>query len=118
MLQAFRIAVACCALFFAYAGPAEARRVALVIGELPLDSPPIDAAAVAEALNALLSGTAAPREDLRLDDFRLPVYDLLRGTAAADVGVVFSSGNDVLLCGRATATDAGAWCVHLFFTGG
>jgi hypothetical protein len=117
MLHAFRIALPCCALFLAYAGPAEARRVALVIGELPLDSPPAGTTAVAEALFALLPGTAT--EDLRLDDFRLPVYELLRKAAAADViGVVFHSGNEVLLCGRSAATDAGVWCATVLFTQG
>jgi len=111
MLCVFRIAVICCALVFVHAGPAEARRVALVIGDLPLENPIPDAAAVAEALEKL----QLDEKSFGLDDFRLPLYQLLRETAEADVGVFFGAGAEVLTCHRG-AVGEGASCGLVFFT--
>jgi hypothetical protein len=115
MLCAFRIAVMCSALFFLHAGPAEARRVALVIGDAPFASPLTDAAAVAEALQDALTPERSLGRDEGLDHFLVSLYRLLRETGYAEVGVLFGTGATVLACRRGGAVGEEASCGILYF---
>ena len=117
MLCAFRIAVTCCALFFLPAGPAEARRVALVIGEGPyLASPVTDAAAVAEALREALKTGAALDGDAALDRFLPSIYRLLRETEGAEIGVFFGTGARALACSRGGVVGEEGSCATFYFS--
>lgn len=115
MLCAFRLAVMCSALFFLHAGPAEARRVALVIGDAPLASPLTDAAAVAEALKDTLMPERSLREE-GLDHFFFSLYRLVRETDGAEVGVFFGRGARTLACHRGGAFGEEASCAIFYFT--
>ena len=115
MLCAFRIAVMCSALFLLHAGPAEARRVALVIGDSPLASPVTDAAAVAEALNDALTPERSLTSVEGLDHFLFSLYRLLPETDGAEVGVLFGAGARSLACGRGGAFGEDASCAIFYF---
>jgi hypothetical protein len=115
MLCAFRLAVMCSALFFLHAGPAEARRVALVIGDAPLASPLTDAAAVAEALKDALMPERSLSEE-GLDHFLFSLYRLVRETEGAEVGVFFGTGARALACHRGGAFAEEASCATFYFT--
>ena len=76
-------------------GPAEARRVALVIGKAdykvgPLANPVNDAAAVAEAFEKQLKfDKVLLRTNLGAEAFRAALLELSRETSGADLGVVY-----------------------------
>jgi len=113
MLCAFRIAVMSGALFFLHAAPAEARRVALVIGEAPLASPLTDAAAVAEALKNAFE--RSPDGAFGIDPFLLSLYRLVQEAEGAEIAVFFGTGASVLACHRGGPFGEEASCATLYF---
>ena len=96
------------ALLGAIAGilPAEARRVALVIGNAeyrigPLANPVHDAAAVAETLEKRLKfDTVLLRPNLSLDGFRAALREMAAQSRGAELGVVFFAGHGIETGGR------------------
>jgi hypothetical protein len=100
-----RLVAVCLAFAALAAGPAEARRVALVIGNAdyrvgPLQNPVKDAAAVAEAFEALHFDKIILKQNLAIDGFRAALGELARETADADLGVVYFAGHGVEVGGR------------------
>jgi uncharacterized caspase-like protein len=100
------IGAACWALAVAFAGPAEAKRVALVIGNTdykvgPLANPGNDAAAIAEALERQLKfDTVILKRNLGADAFRAALRELARQALGAEYGVVFFAGHGIEVDGR------------------
>lgn len=100
------VVVVCCAVVGLHALPAEARRVALVIGNAaykvePLLNPLNDAAAVAEALGRQLKfDKVILRKDLGLDGFRAALRELAREATGAELGVIFFAGHGMEVAGR------------------
>jgi len=102
-----RLALLIC---FAVAGlnmtPAEARRVALVIGNaehqfLPvLKNPVNDATAMAEALEKLNFDKVILKKDLGIEGFRTALRELSREAQGAEVGMIFFAGNGIQVDGR------------------
>jgi hypothetical protein len=94
------------ALAFASAGPADARRVALVVGNTdykvgPLANPGNDAAAVAEVLERQLKfDTVILKRNLGADAFRAALRELARQALGAEFGVVFFAGHGIEVDGR------------------
>jgi hypothetical protein len=115
MLCAFRIAVMSGALFFLHAAPAEARRVALVIGEAPLASPLTDAAAVAEALKNAFEREHSPEGAFGNDPFLLSLYQLVQEAEGAEIAVFFGTGANVLACHRGGSFGEEASCATFYF---
>jgi hypothetical protein len=104
----------CSALIFLHAGPAEARRVALVSGYAPLGNPVTDAAAVAEALKDALT----PERSLAsegLDHVLFSLYRLTRETDDAEVGVFLGTGAGAPACHRGGAFGEEASCALSYF---
>src|SRR5262245_52803611 len=88
----------CCALALLQAGPAEAKRVALVVGNAdykvgPLQNPVNDAAAVADAFEALHFDKVILKQNLSLDGFRAALGEMSRASAGAELGVVYFAGH-------------------------
>jgi peptide/nickel transport system substrate-binding protein len=85
---------------------AEARRVALVIGNAeykigPLANPLNDAAAVAEALErALKFDRVILKRNLGFNDFRAALAELSREAVGADLGAVYFAGHGIEVNGR------------------
>ena len=115
------IGAICCTLVLAYAGPAEARRVALVIGNAdykigPLQNPGNDATAVAELLEKQLKFEKVfLKRNIGYDGFRSALQEFSREAAGADVGVVYFAGHGTEVNGKnflipvdATLTKASA----------
>lgn len=96
----------CCAVAGLNMAPAEARRVALVIGNAEhkflsvLQNPVTDATAVAEALEKLNFDKVMLRTDLGFEGFRAALRDLSREAKGADAAVVFFAGNGIEVDGR------------------
>jgi formylglycine-generating enzyme required for sulfatase activity len=96
------------AAFCALAGlvPAEARRVALVIGNAdykagPLTNPVRDAEAVAAAFEKQLGfDKVILRKNLAFDGFRAALQELAREAAGAELGVVYFAGHGLEVNGR------------------
>jgi uncharacterized caspase-like protein len=92
-------ALLCCAVVGLQALPAEARRVALVIGNAQyqhgalLRNPINDATAVAEAFEKLKFDKVALRKDLDRRAFVEALAEMARETADADIGVVYFAGH-------------------------
>jgi uncharacterized caspase-like protein len=92
-------ALICCAMVGLHALPAEARRVALVIGNAQyqhgavLKNPINDATAVAEAFEKLKFDKVALRKDLDRRAFVEALAEMGRETADADIGVVYFAGH-------------------------
>jgi hypothetical protein len=88
------------------APPAEARRVALVIGNAdyrigPLANPLNDAGAVAEAFEKHLKfEKVILRRNLNGDAFRAALRELARETSGAEIGVVYFAGHGIEVAGR------------------
>jgi uncharacterized caspase-like protein len=106
MLQVIRItALICCLGAGLNAYPAQANRMALVIGNanhhhLPaLKNPINDATDVAEAL-AKLDFKVTLRKDAGFGDMLTALRDLSRATKDAEVAVVYFAGNGIELNGR------------------
>jgi len=88
-----------------HVGPAEARRVALVIGNAdykvgPLGNPANDADAVAAAFNGLGFDLVLLRKNLGVEGFRTVLSEVARESAGADVAVVFFAGHGTERDGR------------------
>jgi uncharacterized caspase-like protein len=98
--------VACWALAAAVASPADARRVALVIGNAdytiaPLQSPVSDAVAVAEAIQQHLGfDKVVLRRNLGAEAFRGALREMAHETRGAEVGVVYFAGHGIEVGGR------------------
>jgi branched-chain amino acid transport system substrate-binding protein len=86
--------------------PADARRVALVIGNSeykvgPLTNPGRDAAAVAEALEKQLKfDKVILRRNLSGDGFRAALREIARESAGAEFGVIYFAGHGIEVAGR------------------
>jgi uncharacterized caspase-like protein len=85
--------------------PAEARRVALVIGNAaykvgPLGNPVNDATAVAAALSKLGFDKVILKKNLGVDGFRAALGEMARETVGADVGLVYFAGHGTEVAGR------------------
>jgi uncharacterized caspase-like protein len=98
------VGVFCCVLGL-LAGPAEARRVALVIGNADykvgaLENPVHDAAAVAKAFEALGFDKVALKENLGADDFRAALMEMSHESTGAELGVVYFAGHGVEVAGH------------------
>jgi uncharacterized caspase-like protein len=100
------LAAAFCILAAPHAPPAEARRVALVIGNAaykigPLRSPVDDATAVAEAFEKQLKfDKVILGKNLGAEAFRWALRELAREAKDADIGVVYFTGHGVEGDGR------------------
>jgi uncharacterized caspase-like protein len=100
------LVAACWTLALACANPADARRVALVIGNgdykiAPLDNPVNDAAAVAEALAQRLGfDKVILKRDLGADAFREALREMARASRGAEVGLLYFAGHGVEVGGR------------------
>jgi len=100
-----RFGAVCLALAALVLDRAEARRVALVIGNAdyrvgPLQNPIKDAAAVAKAFETLHFDRVILKQNLRIDGFRAALGELAREVAGADLGVVYFAGHGVEVGGR------------------
>src|SRR5262245_16843589 len=115
------VGVVCCALAMAVTGPAEARRVALVIGNADykigrLQNPVSDATAVAEAFEKKLGfDKVILKRNLDFNGFRATLDDLSREATGAEVAVVYFAGHGMEVGGKnflipvdATLARAGA----------
>jgi uncharacterized caspase-like protein len=97
---------ACCIVAGLNLAPAEARRVALVIGNaehrfLPvLKNPANDATAVAAALERLNFDKVSLKKDLGFDAFRAALRELSREAEGAEAAVLFFAGNGIEFDGR------------------
>lgn len=107
MLNHFPIVVVAFSLLLGlYAPPAEAKRIALVIGNAdykvgPLANPLNDAAAVAEAFEKQLKfDKVILRRNLDSDAFRAALRELARETSGAEIGVVYFAGHGIEVAGR------------------
>src|SRR5262245_15585664 len=86
--------------------PAEARRVALVIGNAEykigrLTNPVSDAAAVADTLEKQLKfDKVLLRRNLTLDGFRTALREMASASNGADMGVIFFAGHGIEVAGR------------------
>jgi len=100
------IGMICCTIAGLLAGPAEARRVALVIGNAaykvgPLQNPVSDAAAVAEAFDKQLRfDKVILKRNLGSNGFRAALQEMAREASGADLGVVYFAGHGTELNGR------------------
>ena len=98
--------LACCAVTGLHALPAEARRVALVIGNAdykvgPLQNPVNDATAVADTFEKRLGfDTVILRKNLSAEGFRTALIEFAREAAGADIGVVYFAGHGTESGGR------------------
>ena len=97
--------VICCAVASMHAMPAEARRVALVIGNAdykigPLHNPVNDAMAVAVAFDKLGFDKIMLRKNLGFDGFRAALLEMARSSVGAELGVVFFAGHGTEVNGR------------------
>jgi TRAP-type mannitol/chloroaromatic compound transport system substrate-binding protein len=98
--------LACCILAGLHVAPAQARRVALVIGNAaykvgPLANPVNDAAAVAEALEKQLRfDKVILRRNLSGDAFRAALREMSREALGAEFGVIYFAGHGIEVAGR------------------
>jgi uncharacterized caspase-like protein len=88
-----------------HAGPAEARRVALVIGNAaykvgPLANPVNDAVAVAAVLGRLGFDKVILKKNLGVDGFRAALAEIARESVAAELGLVYFAGHGTEVAGR------------------
>jgi formylglycine-generating enzyme required for sulfatase activity len=109
MLQLFLrlLAGICGTLFYLQgaAGLAEARRVALVIGNAdykvgPLANPVNDAVAVAEAFGKLGFDKVVLERNLGAEAFRAALLEMSRESARAELGVVYFAGHGMEVAGK------------------
>jgi len=94
-----------CGIMSLTISPAEARRVALVIGNADyvsgsLDNPVNDATSVAEAFSNLRFDTVTLRKNLGAEDFRAALMEMSRASVGAELGVVYFAGHGVEVGGR------------------
>jgi len=97
---------ACCALAALFAGPADARRVALVIGNadykvLPLQNPVNDAVAVAESIEQQLNfDKVILKRNLGAEAFREALREMASESRGAEVGLLYFAGHGIEVGGR------------------
>jgi uncharacterized caspase-like protein len=94
-----------CAASLLAGGPAEARRVALVIGNAdykvgPLQNPLNDAAAVANAIEKMGFDKVVLRQNLGIEGFRAALMEMSREATGAEQGVLYFAGHGVEAGGR------------------
>jgi uncharacterized caspase-like protein len=100
------VLLVCCAVAGLNFSPAEARRVALVIGNaehkfLPvLKNPVNDATEVAATLENLNFDKVILKKDLGVEGFRAALRELSRDAKDAEAAVVFFAGNGIQVDGR------------------
>jgi uncharacterized caspase-like protein len=90
--------------FHVVVGTADARRVALVIGNAeykvgPLANPVNDATAVAEAFGKLGFDKVLLRKNLGAEAFRAALLEMSRESAGAELGVVYFAGHGTEVAG-------------------
>jgi uncharacterized caspase-like protein len=96
----------CCILAGLNLAPAEARRVALVIGNAEhrflevLKNPVNDATAVAEALKKLDFDKVILKRDIGVQGFRTALGELSREAKGAEAALMFFAGNGIQVDGR------------------
>jgi caspase domain-containing protein len=100
-----RILAVCCAVLAMDVPAAEAKRVALVIGNAaykvgPLQNPVNDASAVAAAFKRLGFDKVILRQNVGVNDFRAVLAEMARESAGADLGVVYFAGHGTEVAGR------------------
>jgi uncharacterized caspase-like protein len=100
-----RLVALCCALVMLHIPPAEARRVALVIGNAAykvgaLQNPVNDATAVAAALDGLGFDKVILRKNLGVNAFRAALDEMARESSGADLGAIFFAGHGTEVAGR------------------
>jgi len=106
MQYAIRLLAACCILAGLNAEPAQARRVALVIGNAaykvgPLANPVNDAAAVADALEKQLNfDKVILKRNLTGDAFRAALREMAQEAVGAEFGVIYFAGHGMEVAGR------------------
>ena len=88
-----------------HAGPADAKRVALVVGNAdykvgPLQNPINDATAVAEAFGKLGFDKVVLKRNLGIEQFRAALLELSQAALGADLGVVYFAGHGMESNGR------------------
>jgi hypothetical protein len=69
-----------------------------------------------EALAHLSLDPKCGDRNVRLDDFSMVLYHLLRETGGAEVRLVFHSGTEVLSCRRTDAVGEEASCIRVFYS--
>jgi hypothetical protein len=94
-----------CSLLALHIPEAEAKRVALVIGNAAykigsLQNPINDASAVAAALEAMGFDKVIVRNNLGVQAFRAALAEMARESAGADLGVVYFAGHGTEVAGR------------------
>jgi hypothetical protein len=94
-----------CSLLALHVPEAEAKRVALVIGNAAykigsLQNPVNDASAVAAALEAMGFDKVIMRNNLGVQAFRAALAEMARESAGADLGVVYFAGHGTEVAGR------------------
>jgi hypothetical protein len=100
------IGAVCLAAIAAFAGPAEAKRVALVIGNSgyrvgPLVNPGNDAVAVAQILQQQLAfDRVLLKRDLTFEGFRATLHEFSREAVGADMAVVYFAGHGTEVGGK------------------
>jgi Caspase domain len=96
----------CFAVIVTCGGPAEARRVALVIGNSnyrvgPLQNPGSDAAAVAQILQGQLRfDRVILKRDLTFEGFRAALHEFSREVSGAEMAVVYFAGHGTEVNGK------------------
>ena len=100
-----RLVALCCTLAALHVPAAEAKRVALVIGNAaykagPLQNPVNDATAVAAALGGLGFDKVILRKNLGVSAFRAALDEMARESTGADLGAIFFAGHGTEVAGR------------------
>jgi hypothetical protein len=105
MLYIARVLALCCAAIVLHVPAAEAKRVALVIGNAAyklgrLQNPVNDASAVAAALGSLGFDKVILKKNLGVEAFRAALAEMAREAAGADLGLVYFAGHGTEVSGR------------------
>ncbi len=95
----------CCAVVVLHIPVAEARRVALVVGNSDykvgrLQNPVNDASAIAAALGGLGFDKVILKKNLGVQAFRAALAEMAREAAGADLGVIYFAGHGTEVAGR------------------
>jgi hypothetical protein len=100
-----RLVALCCTVLVLHIPAADAKRVALVIGNAAykvgtLQNPVNDATAVATALGSLGFDKVILRKNLGVNAFRAALDEMARESAGADLGAIFFAGHGTEVAGR------------------
>ena len=95
-----RLLAICFVVAGLHADPADARRVALIIGNAdykigPLQNPINDATAVAEVFRKLGFDKVLLKPNLGIEQFRAALLEMSREASGADAGVVYFAGHGI-----------------------